>query len=368
MAQDHGSQQGSDGVNAGANIPAMEMTSVPQGIEWQARHAERNGAPGTARIVRALLPVLESETAVGRRMAAWQGPVIKDALPLRITGGLHHLLLTGRDRSLEPVYAGITTDQGTVDRLVGEAIRKHDTVLLPWLDGPPQTNEAGRSSAIMAGLAWLSQRLGPRFELNEIGASAGINTMMDRFTFELGGVKFGSPSPLRLAPEWRGNPPPDAEVVVTGSRGCDLKPMDLRDPDAVLRLKSYVWPEAAERMARIDAAQSLALERAPELESADAGDWVEAIMAEPQVEGTTRCLFHTIVWQYLPGFTQDRITHAVETAGAATERKKPVAWLRLETNRQTFAHEMQARYWPDGEQWVTLAAAHPHGAWVEWRA
>ncbi|WP_240957088.1 DUF2332 domain-containing protein [Pseudopontixanthobacter vadosimaris] len=368
MAQDEGSQKGAGGSHDRTDDPVMEMKSVPQGIEWQAMHAERNGAPGTARVIRALLPVLESETAVGRRMAAWQGPVIRDALPLRITAGLHHLLLTGQDRSLEPVYAGITTDQRTVDRLVGEMIHKHDTVLLPWLDGPPQTNEAGRSSAIMAGLAWLSQRLGPCFELNEIGASAGINAMMDRYAYDLGGVEFGSSSPLRLAPEWRGDPPPDAGVTITGARGCDLKPIDLRDPEAVLRLKSYVWPEAVERMARIDAAQSLAQERAPELDRADAGDWVEAIMAEPQVEGTTRCLFHTIVWQYLPKITQDRIKRTVEQAGGAAGAARPVAWLRLETDRQTFAHELQVRFWPGGEQWVTLAAAHPHGAWVEWRA
>lgn len=367
MAQDNCSQRESGDAGDGANVPAMAITSVPQGFEWQAMHAERNGAPGTARVIRALLPVLDSETAVGRRMAAWHGPVVQDALPLRVTAGLHHLLLTGQDRSLEPVYAGIATDQGKVDRLVGELIRKYDTVLLPWLDGPPQTNEAGRSSAIMVGLAWLSERLGSRFELNEIGASAGINTMMDRFAYDLDGVRFGGPSPLRLAPEWRGDPPPTAQVTITGARGCDLKPIDLRNPEAVLRLKSFVWPEAVERMARIDVARSLAQERAPELDRADAGDWVEAIMAEPQVEGTTRCLFHTIVWQYLPDFTQDRITQAVEKAGAAADDTKPIAWLRLETNRQTFAHELQARFWPGGDQGVTLAAAHPHGDWVEWR-
>ncbi|MBP6441932.1 MAG: DUF2332 family protein, partial [Sphingorhabdus sp.] len=43
-----------------------------------------------------------------------------------------------------------------------------------------------RCSGIMAQLLWLSSRLGPRFELNELGGSAGINTMMDRFGFNLG--------------------------------------------------------------------------------------------------------------------------------------------------------------------------------------
>ena len=47
---------------------------------------------------------------------------------------------------------------------------------------------------------------------------------------------------------------------------------------------------------------------------------------------------------------------------------KPLAWIRLETNRKTFKHELSVRYWPGGgEDWALLAEAHPHGAWVEWR-
>jgi hypothetical protein len=38
----------------------------------------------------------------------------------------------------------------------------------------------------------------------------------------------------------------------------------------------------------------------------------------------------------------------------------------LETNRETFRHELVVRYWPGGAEPVKLAEAHPHGAWVEW--
>jgi hypothetical protein len=85
-----------------------------------------------------------------------------------------------------------------------------------------------------------------------------------------------------------------------------------------------------------------------------------------QEDGVTRVLSHSIVWQYLPASTQQAITAMMEEAGKAATADKPLAWIALETNRETFKHELSVRYWPGGEQPVKLAEAHPHGAWVEW--
>ena len=219
----------------------------------------------------------------------------------------------------------------------------------------------------MAGLLWLSGRLGPRFELNEIGASAGVNTMMGRYFYDLGGTTAGpSLSRMRIAPEWRGDPPPANPVEIVAARGCDRAPVDLTDPDQALKLKAYVWAEATERMARIDTAIAMAQRAAPELERMDAVDAVRDMLARPQEAGVTRVLFHTIVWQYLPEASQNAITAMMEDAGHAASAERPLAWVSLETNRATFAHELRVRYWPGGDQAVHLANAHPHGAWVEW--
>lgn len=345
----------------------MHTRSVPDGIEWQAQHAEEAGAPCTARVIRALLAVLDTETATGRRMAGWQGLLLEDAMPLRILGGLHNLLVSGEDKRLEPVYAGLETDQSVIDALVVDLVQTYDHRLLPWLDGPPQTNEAARSAGIMAGLLWLSERLGPKFGLNEIGASAGVNTMMDRYRYDLGGVRVGpAASPMRIAPEWRGAAPPDREVEIVAIWGCDRNPVDLSDPAAADRLKSYVWPEAAARMARIDAAIRLTGEQQPELVKMDAAEWVPLMLEEPQAEGVMRVLFHSIVWQYIPEAGREAIAAAMETAGACATAEKPLAWIMLENNRETFRHELRVRYWPGGENWQLLAESHPHGAWVKW--
>ena len=350
-----------------ADTPVMEIADVREAIEWQARHSESAGAPCTARVIRAELAILETDSATGRRMANWQGLSLADAMPLRIAGGLHWLYLSGEDRRLEPVYGGLLTDQGAIDAIVADMAVKFDARLMPWLDGPPQTNEAGRSASVMAGLLWLSGRLGPRFELNEIGASAGVNTMMGRYFYDLGGTTAGpSLSRMRIAPEWRGSPPPANPVEIVAARGCDRAPVDLTDPDQALKLKAYVWAEAAERMARIDTAIAMAQRAAPELERMDAVDAVRDMLARPQEAGVTRVLFHTIVWQYLPEASQDAITAMMEDAGHAATAERPLAWVSLETNRATFAHELRVRYWPGGDQAVHLANAHPHGAWVEW--
>ncbi|WP_285711961.1 DUF2332 domain-containing protein [Erythrobacter oryzae] len=353
----------------------MGLEDFTAALEWQARHAEENGAPATARVIRALAGVRASDTATGRRIAGWQGLTLKDAMPLRIAGGFHHLVLTGADERLGAVYSGAVTDQAEVDALVLDLAHRFDARLAPWLDGPPQTNEAGRSASIMAGLLWLAQRVRvPRFDLFELGASAGVNTMIDRYFFRLGATEVGpEASPMRIVPDWRGSPPPapPAGFAITGVKGCDIAPINLADPDAALRLKAYVWPDAAERMARIDAAIALAGQQPPDLVAADAGDFAAAMLARPREPGTARVMFHSIMWQYMPAATQARITAAFEAEGAAATPEIPLGWIALETDPATFRHELRVRLW-DGEahrgEEHLLSHAHPHGAWVEWLA
>ena len=347
--------------------PVMGITDVREAIAWQAEHADKAGAPITGRVVRAELAILDTPTELARRMNDWPGLSLEDAMPLRVAGGLHWLHLSGAESRLGPLYAGQLSDQATVDETIAAIAVAWDARLVPWLDHPPQTNEAGRSASVMAGLLWLSQRLGSRFEMNEIGASAGVNTMMERYLYDLGGIEVGpADSTMRLRPEWRGPPPPAGPVEFVAIRGCDVAPVELADPAAALRLKAYVWPDAPERMDRIEAAARLAAINPPLLERKDAGTFVEERLETPQQAGVTRVLYHSVMWQYLPESTRHAITAAMERAGAHATCDRPLAWVRLETNRDTFRHELSVRYWPGGEDPVTLSEAHPHGAWIAW--
>lgn len=356
----------SDPMTAGGILDDRRIAQV---IALQAEHCRRNDAPVTARIVQAQIALMASDTACGARIRDWPGLPLEDAMPLRLAGGFHHLLLTGADERLLPVYRSEVTDQAAVDAIVLAVTADHDARLLGWFDSPPQTNEAGRSANFMAGLLWLSGHVGPRFELNELGASAGINTMMERYHYDLGGVTAGpSTSPMQIKPEWRGPPPPRNPVEIVAIRGCDQQPIDLSNRDAALRVKAYVWPEIQPRLQRMDAAIALAAQQAPDVVKADAADWVDQRLATPQAVGVTRIFHHSIVWQYIPPERREHIANAMAAAGLRATDERPLAWMMLETNRATFSHELRLRYWNSAGDsgWHLLGEAQAHGAWVNW--
>lgn len=352
------------------DINASGPGIVAAAFDNQVAYCTRAGALTTARIVAAVGALLErgESGAVFERMRAWPGAPLADALPLRIAGGLHALHLQGREPALSAIYGG----DGQVDdaAIVARAISAHKAELLPWLDGPPQTNEAGRSANFIAAMLWLAGKdLPPRFQCLEIGSSAGINLMLGRYHYNLGGIETGpQPGAMQFAPDWRGDSPPPGPIEIVSARGCDVAPVDLTDPDQALRLKAYIWPEHAVRFARLEAAIAEAGKSAPDLIAMNAADFVEAELAKPQEPGTTRVLMHSIVWQYVATDQQERIIAAMMQAGARATAERPLAWIALEANRVLHNHEMHVRYWPGGPEPVLITRAHPHGAWIEWCA
>nr|WP_241527337.1 DUF2332 domain-containing protein [Sphingomonas turrisvirgatae] len=350
----------------------MASDDVRGAFANQIAYCRANEAPLTARVVEAVLANIDAPGAFVAALRDWPGKPVADALPLRAAGALHALHLSGAEPTLAPLYAQDSAAFADAEALVGTAIARHDAALLPWLDGPPQTNEAGRSASYAAALAWLvAHGLSPRFEGIEIGSSAGINLMMDRYRYVLGGVAMGAAEPaMTIEPAWRGPPPPHASWTIETMRGCDVEPLDLTDAGQLMRLRAYVWPEHRVRFERLERAAQAARERAPDLVRADAAEFVAEALARPQAAGTTRVLMHSIVWQYLGAERQAAITETMEAAGGAATPDRPLAWIALETNRATFQHELTVRHWSgrgreDGAP-VMLAHAHAHGAWVEW--
>ena len=332
----------------------------------QAHYCSANGAPIYARIAGALAQGLTRETRTGARVLDWPGEPTRDALPLRLIGGLHALVLAGKDEELAAVYRGATTDPAAVEDVLAGVFARHDAALLPWLDGPPQTNEPGRSAALMTGLIEVARRYGPRLEVLEIGSSAGLNLLIDRYRIDLGGTGVGpADAAVSIAPAWRGPPPVPVPVEIVAIRGCDVAPMDATDPAVEARLAAYTWPEAPERLTRVRAAIALMRERGVDLVEADAADWVEARLAEPQLAGVTRVLMHSVVWQYLPEPVADRIRVAMAAAGAGATRERPLAWVMMEPDRSLGHQVIRVRSWPDADAWEAIGHAHAHAAWIE---
>ncbi|WP_375289709.1 DUF2332 domain-containing protein [Qipengyuania sp.] len=343
--------------------------AIARAFENQVAYCRDNGAPHTATVCQALGALLDTDRGgvTMERVRRWAGPPLSDALPLRIAGGLHALFIAGAEPGLDPIYEGLGP-LDSVDR-IADAIERHDHALLPWLDGPPQTNEAGRSWAYASTMLWLADKgLPSDFALWELGSSAGINLMMRRYRYDLAGVQVGPETArMRLKPDWRGDPPPAGDFDIVEATGCDVSPVDLTDERQALRLKAYVWPEHTSRFARIEAAIEAAHRFPPEIERINAGDFVDRMLERQPPVGVTRMFAHSVVWQYIAPEEQTRITTAIETAGANATKDAPLAWVMLEANRETHRHELTVRYWPGGGEPVMLANAHPHGEWVNWK-
>lgn len=350
------------------DIDATGEGIVVAAFDNQVAYCSAANAPVTARVCAALRDLVQAGEggAVMARVRAWPGAPLADALPLRLAGGIHALHLKGAEPALAPIYAN--ADGVDDSAIIAAALHAHEAELLPWLDGPPQTNEAGRSANFIGAMLWLADKgLAPRFECLEIGSSAGINLMLDRYHFDLGGVQVGpEPGAMRFQPEWQGDAPPFQAIEIVSTKGCDVAPVDLTDPAQALRLKAYIWPEHTVRFERMEAAIAEAKKAAPDLVHMNAAEFIEAELAKPQASGTTRMLMHSIVWQYVPEDQKARVTAAMEAAGARASADRPLAWIALEANRVLHIHEMVVRYWPGGEQGQVVTRAHPHGAWINW--
>jgi hypothetical protein len=336
---------------------------ILEGFRQQAEFCRRLGSPLTADIADAAAEVMDDTTATGTAILRWQGDALADALPLRLTGGLHALARRGDMPALTALYRDRTGDAPT---LVRKALAQFDAFLLPWISSPPQTNEVGRSGALLAGLMVATERLNMPFELLEMGASAGLNLNLDRFRYRFGTLDVGPPeSPVRIAPHWTGQTPPDVWPEIMARAAVDQSPLDPTDPQVGERLIAYVWPDQTERLTRIDAAIALARDYPPKVEAGDAADWIEARLAGSQQPGTARIVMHSVFWQYLPAITQQRIEVAIVAAAKRATTKRPLGWLRFEPRAAIARMRLDLRLWPGGDQ-LDLADCHPHGTDIRW--
>jgi hypothetical protein len=312
-----------------------------------------------------LAEVLDETTQTGAKVLRWAGDPMRDALKLRLTGGLHALAQSGEDAALSALYKDQTGEMGAILRRV---VAEYDGWLLPWLDSAPQTNEVGRSGALWPGVMRVAARYGPKIQLLELGASAGLNLNMDRFAYDLGGAVAGDPlSAVRLAPRWSGDAPDVNQVEVVSRRGVDLNPLDVSDPAVASRLLAYVWPDQPERLARIEAAIRIAQSHPPHIDRADGVSWIAEQLERPQDAGVTRIVYHSIALLYFPDAGRKAVIDAIRSAGERATPERPLAWLNME-----FAAGVKDKAllrmttWPEHGETETLAHVHPHGAAIEW--
>jgi hypothetical protein len=335
----------------------------------QAEWCARLGSPFTALACRVLHQRLTEDSAFGLRLLNWPGDPDADAIALRACGALNFHARAGH-LALAPLYPPhpLPSEQDFW-RGAETAIRVLDEPLTRFLDSAPQTNEVARSAALLPGYLGIVRRAGLPLSIREIGASAGLNLGFDRYGYDYGAFGWGPrDAELRISCEWRGAVEPLAAAIeVADRRGCDIHPIDARDPAARARMLAYVWPDQADRLARAGAALDLVARLGPRVEAIDAARFAERELGAGAA-GTALVLAHTIVWQYLPGATRSAIRAAIAGAAERASSSSPFAWLRLEAEaEERRGAVLRLSLWPHGPVDEVLALASFHGQWIEWR-
>ncbi len=354
-------------------MSAAEEISLADLIELQRVGCAHLGSA----VYEEVLVGVAADVAAGGVCAAVLAPHADDhwntALVLRFLGAVHRLVLAGEAPALAAQYpsAGGTPGPGLVDAFLA-TVEEHRGAVAAGLTASVQTNEVGRSAALVGGYAWVARRSGLPLRVLELGASAGLNLRFDRFWFDTGESSFGDPaSRVRFEGVWRdaGDPPRglpglDVGLEVAERAGCDRNPLDPASDAGRLTLRGFVWPDQVERLANLDAALAIAAALPAPVDAGDLGAWLEARLAD-RAGGLATVVVHSIVWQYVSPASRDRMRAALRGRGEAATAASPLAWLRLEPAGPVA--DIRVTWWPGGEEAV-LGTAEYHGVPVYWGA
>ncbi|WP_435349356.1 DUF2332 domain-containing protein [Haloarchaeobius sp. HRN-SO-5] len=237
-----------------------------------------------------------------------------------------------------------------------------------------QTNAVGRCSVLYPAFARVTGSVDGPVSFVEVGASAGLNLLFDRYRYSYGTpdgvVDVGAAdSPVHLECRLRGGDPPHpADPPAVGSRvGIDVNPLDVTDASDVNWLRALVWPEHTARHDRLEAALTVARSDPPRLVAGDALDVlptvVDALPADHAV-----CVYDTQVRyqltetertryrELLADLSTDRDLHWVSGNDAVEDEGDPALSL-------DHAHVSS-----DGPTPTTVARYESHGRWLRWVA
>jgi hypothetical protein len=284
----------------------------------------------------------------GDRRPRWE-------LPLRLFGGVHYLALSGQVPDAWDSF--------------GATLRTHREWLTSFVaEQPIQTNEVQRSWGLLP--AFLSVADGRPVDLIELGPSAGLNLLWDRYRYVYGDAAWGDPAaPLELTGDCDGCPRPelfDRTVNVRGRIGIDRTPVDLRSDESVLLLASFVWADQEHRLARLRAAIEVARKDPPHIVAGDYVRELPRLLAERDTEALT-IVFHSVSLAYLARDERDRLLAAIAEDGVRGSLVHVSFEFDEEDRRAYEGFGLDVQVFPDGEP-VRLARLDGHANRLRWSA
>ena len=273
-------------------------------------------------------------------------------MPLRILGGVHYLALRDGVDPWDDAPAFIAEHRDWLARFVAE----HGV----------QTNEVRRCWALLPAFLSLADR---PLDLIELGSSAGLNLVWDRYRYRYVQGDWGARNaPLELTGEERGARVPgelvSRRVEVRRRRGIDLDPVDVTTDDGRRLLECFVWPDQRERLERLRRAIEALLDDPPELVRGDYVDVLPGLLSDRDPAALT-VVFQTASTGYLSREAYAELRNVITRAAA----QEPLAWIstrRLherDTERDD-GYELELAVRPQPTRLVAQMGFH--GQWLEW--
>lgn len=338
---------------------ARRRSILAKVVRRQAGICGRSGSPLYATLLEAAAADIEAAGPCWSVLTGHERP--GSVLALRFMGAVHRLVLRGEAPALAAYYPSVASPprEGDPRPAFIDAVAANVASLRELVTQPVQTNEVGRCAVLVCGFLTAARETGLPLRILEIGASAGMNLLWDRYFYRAGERTWGNPaSPVRLDDVYAGECPLlDIPAEVVERRGCDLFPLDIDSDDTVLALKSLIWADQVERFATFEQAVSLAREASVPVDAASAPDWLERQLADPR-PGVATVVFQSYVQQFFSGVTAARVKRALQDAGSRATPEAPLAHLRFEP--RTGGASLQLTTWPGGEE-RELALSTPHG-------
>ena len=338
-------------------------------LRSQGRFCAGSGSPMYGELFELVAGDVEARGVFAAILSGHEDDPSRLAVPLRLLGGLHRLVLDGRAQELRRWYpsTGGAWDAHEAWPEILKTTDRHADFLRAALHQPPQTNEVGRSAALIGGLLRLNREYGLPVRLFEIGSSAGLNMRADHYHYRYDGGRWGpAGSPVTIHDAWHGALPPGGTVSIVERNGFDIAPIDVTGADGEMTVLSYVWPDQDARLDRLRGAIAVARNVPAGLERRTAAD---AVARMSLADGALTVLWHSITWQYLSDDERAAVRDGVEALGARAGARSPFAHLTLEPARDgpggPIRFLVRARRWPGGKLAI-LGECHPHGPPVNW--
>ncbi|KAA9399968.1 DUF2332 domain-containing protein [Haloarcula sp. CBA1130] len=292
--------------------------------------------------------------------------------PHLLLAAVHYLLDRNPDHRLAKYYPSIVADPRDPDDECFPAFHEfcldHADDIQPLLEKRrTQTNAVRRSAVLYPAITQVARAADGPLALVELGPSAGLNLLFDRYRYDYDGRVVGNPdSPVTIESSVRGGDPPLPETppAIRSRVGIDRNPLDVTDAADRDWLRALIWPEHEGRRAVLDGALAVAQDDPPELIEGDMLDDLPAVLDGIPTDVPV-CVVNTLVLYQVPEQLSEALSAFLEDRMA----ERPLHWLT--GRRDLSGGESVALDWKrrtgGGIKTTHLADYEPHGAWLSWR-